>query len=62
MDRIKIGEFPHQNIRVELVDLQEKAMPIQGIQMGSQVILNVASVTLKRIKINEISENLPSLF
>ena len=62
MDRSKMGIFPHQNIRVELVDFQEKAMPIQGIQMRSQVILNVASDTLKRIKINEISENLPSLF
>ena len=37
-------------------------MPIQGIQMRNQVILNVASVILKGIKTNEISENLPSLF
>ena len=37
-------------------------MPVQGIQMRSQVMLNVASVILKGIKTNEISENLPSLF
>ena len=36
------------------VDMQEKAMPIQGIQMRSQVMLNVASVILKGIKTNEI--------
>lgn len=37
-------------------------MPIQGIQMRSQAMLNVASVILKGIKTNETSENLPSLF
>lgn len=54
MDRIKMGEFPHQNSRVELVDMLEKAMPIQGIQMRSQVMLNVALVILKGIKTKEI--------
>jgi len=27
-DRFKMGEFPHQNIRAELIDTQEKGMPI----------------------------------
>ena len=62
MDKFKMGEFPHQNIRVELIDMQKKGMPIQGIQMRSQAMLNVASVILKGIKTNEKSENLPSLF
>ena len=65
MDRIKVGEYPYQNSRVEHGILGRhavKAMPIQGIQMRSQVMLNVASVILKGIKTNEISENLPSLF
>ena len=61
MDRFKMGEFPHQTIRVELVDMQEKGMPKQGIQIRSQAMLNVASVILKGIKTNE-TENLPSLF
>ena len=56
-----MGEFPHQNIRVELEDMQEKGMPKQGIQIRSQAMLNVASVILKGIKTNE-TENLPSLF
>lgn len=62
MDKFKMGEFPHQNIRVELIDMQKKGMPIQGIQMRSQAMLNVASVILKGIKTKETSENLPSLF
>ena len=65
MDRIKVGEFPYQNSRVEHGILGRhavKGMPIQGIQMRSQVMLNVASVILKGIKTNKISENLPCLF
>ena len=57
MDRIKMGEFPHQNSRVEHGILGRhavKAMPIQGIQIRNQVMLNVASVILKGIKTNEI--------
>ena len=61
MDRFKMGEFPHQNIRVELVDMQEKGLPKQGIQIRSQAMLNDASVILKGIKTKE-TENLPSLF
>lgn len=40
MDKFKMGEFPHQNIRWKL-DMQRKGMPIQGIQMRSQAMLNV---------------------
>lgn len=50
MGKFKMGEFPHQNIRMELIDMQKKGMPILGIQMRSQAMLNVASVILKEIK------------
>ena len=59
MDRIKMGEFPHQNSRVEHGILGRhavKAMPIQGIQMRSQVMLNVASVILKGLRLTRYKQ------
>ena len=38
------------------VDMQEKAMPIQGIQMRSQVMLNVASVILKGLRLTRYKQ------
>ena len=55
MNRIKMEESQHQNIRVELIDTQEKGLPVQGTQTKSKAALNVEQVILKGIKSNRIS-------
>ena len=44
-------EVQHQNMRVELINTQEKGLLVLGTQTKSKAVLNVEHIILKEIKI-----------